>query len=75
MIAKDREYDLVIADAEQVQVQAGGGLDPKSFAQLKRIEKKVPKNMAFLPRFSMDPSLEDMTVCILPRRKLQKFMV
>ncbi len=28
MIAEDREYDLAaIADAEQVQVQAGGGLD------------------------------------------------
>ncbi len=41
MIAEDREYDLAaIADAEQVQVQAGGGLDRKSFRSVKRIEKK-----------------------------------
>ena len=42
MIAEDREYDLAaIADAEQVQVQAGGGLDQNlSFAQLKELRKK-----------------------------------
>ena len=53
MIAEDREYDLAIADAEQVQVQAGGGLDQNLFAQLKELRKKVAKNMAFLlTRFS-----------------------
>ena len=41
-----------IADAEQVQVQAGGGLDQNLFAQLKELRKKVAKNMAFhLTRF------------------------
>lgn len=64
MIAEDREYDLAaIADAEQVQVQAGGGLDQNLFAQLKELRKKVAKKHGIPPyTVFMDPSLEDMTV-------------
>ena len=64
MIAEDREYDLAaIADAEQVQVQAGGGLDQNLFAQLKELRKKVAKKYGIPPyTVFMDPSLEDMTV-------------
>ena len=64
MIAEDREYDLAaIADAEQVQVQAGGGLDQNLFAQLKKLRKKVAKKHGIPPyTVFMDPSLEDMTV-------------
>lgn len=64
MIAEDREYDLAaIADAEQVQVQAGGGLDQNLFTQLKELRKKVAKKHAIPPyTVFMDPSLEDMTV-------------
>ena len=64
MIAEDREYDLAaIADAEQVQVQAGGGLDQNLFAQLKELRKKVAKKLGIPPyTVFMDPSLEDMTV-------------
>ena len=64
MIAEDREYDLAaIADAEQVQVQAGGGLDQNLFAQLKELRKKVAKKHGVPPyTVFMDPSLEDMTV-------------
>ncbi len=64
MIAEDREYDLAaIADAEQVQVQAGGGLDQNLFAQLKDLRKKVAKKHGIPPyTVFMDPSLEDMTV-------------
>jgi ATP-dependent DNA helicase RecQ len=41
MIAEDRHYDLAaIADAEQVQVQSGGGLDQNLFNQLKELRKK-----------------------------------
>ena len=64
MIAEDREYDLAaIADAEQVLVQAGGGLDQNLFAQLKELRKKVAKKHGIPPyTVFMDPSLEDMTV-------------
>ena len=64
MIAEDREYNLAaIADAEQVQVQAGGGLDQNLFAQLKELRKKVAKKHGIPPyTVFMDPSLEDMTV-------------
>lgn len=64
MIAEDREYDLAaIADAEQVQVQAGGGLDQNLFAQLKELRKKVAKKHGIPPyTVFMDPSLEDMTI-------------
>jgi len=64
MIAEDREYDLAaIADAEQVQVQAGGGLDQNLFAQLKELRKKVAKKHGVPPyTVFMDPSLEDMTI-------------
>jgi len=64
MIAEDREYDLAaIADAEQVQVQSGGGLDQNLFAQLKELRKKVAKKHGIPPyTVFMDPSLEDMTV-------------
>ena len=64
MIAEDREYDLAaIADAEQVQVQAGGGLDQNLFAQLKELRKKLAKKHGIPPyTVFMDPSLEDMTV-------------
>lgn len=64
MIAEDREYDLAaIADAEQVQVQAGGGLDQNLFAQLKELRKKIAKKHGIPPyTVFMDPSLEDMTV-------------
>jgi ATP-dependent DNA helicase RecQ len=64
MIAEDREYDLAaIADAEQIQVQAGGGLDQNLFTQLKELRKKVAKKHAIPPyTVFMDPSLEDMTV-------------
>lgn len=64
MIAEDREYDLAaIADAEQVQIQAGGGLDQNLFAQLKELRKKVAKKHGIPPyTVFMDPSLEDMTV-------------
>ena len=64
MIAEDREYDLAaIADAEQVQVQAGGGLDQNLFAQLKELRKKVAEKHGIPPyTVFMDPSLEDMTV-------------
>lgn len=64
MIAEDREFDLAaIADAEQVQVQAGGGLDQNLFNQLKELRKKVAKKHGIPPyTVFMDPSLEDMTV-------------
>ena len=64
MIAEDREFDLAaIADAEQVQVQAGGGLDQNLFGQLKELRKKVAKKHGIPPyTVFMDPSLEDMTV-------------
>ena len=64
MIAEDREYNLAaIADAEQVQVQAGGGLDQNLFNQLKELRKKVAKKHGIPPyTVFMDPSLEDMTV-------------
>ena len=64
MIAEDREYNLAaIADAEQVQVQAGGGLDQNLFAQLTELRKKVAKKHGIPPyTVFMDPSLEDMTV-------------
>ena len=50
MIAEDREFDfMAIADAEQVQVQAGGGLDQNLFGQLKELrKKKLPKSTEFL---------------------------
>ena len=64
MIAEDREFDLAaIADAEQVQVQAGGGLDQNLFGQLKELRKKKKKKHGIPPyTVFMDPSLEDMTV-------------
>ncbi len=64
LMAEDREYNLAaIADAEQVQVQAGGGLDQNLFAQLKELRKKVAKKHGIPPyTVFMDPSLEDMTV-------------
>lgn len=64
MIAEDRHYDLAaIADAEQVQVQSGGGLDQNLFNQLKELRKKVAKKYGIPPyTVFMDPSLEDMTV-------------
>ncbi|UQB69565.1 DNA helicase RecQ [Epilithonimonas zeae] len=66
-IAEDREYDLVQskskADSEQVQTQAGGGLDQLLFGQLKELRKTVAKKHGIPPyTVFMDPSLEDMTV-------------
>ncbi len=64
MIAEDREFDLAaIADAEQVQVQASGGLDQLLFNQLKELRKTIAKRYGIPPyTVFMDPSLEDMTV-------------
>lgn len=66
-IAEDREYDLAQsktkADNEQVQIQAGGGLDQLLFGQLKELRKTVAKKYGIPPyTVFMDPSLEDMTV-------------
>jgi ATP-dependent DNA helicase RecQ len=66
-IAEDREYDLAQsktkADNEQVQIQAGGGLDQVLFGQLKELRKTVAKKYGIPPyTVFMDPSLEDMTV-------------
>ncbi|QIG88301.1 DNA helicase RecQ [Chryseobacterium sp. POL2] len=65
-IAEDRQYDLAQTkktDAEQVQVQAGGGLDQVLFGQLKELRKKIAHKLGIPPyTVFMDPSLEDMTV-------------
>ncbi len=66
-IAEDREYDLAQskskADSDQVQTQAGGGLDQVLFGQLKELRKTVAKKHGIPPyTVFMDPSLEDMTV-------------
>lgn len=66
-IAEDREYDLSQikqkSDNEQVQIQAGGGLDQVLFGQLKELRKTVAKKYGIPPyTVFMDPSLEDMTV-------------
>lgn len=65
LIAEDREFDLTQAKAEseQIQMQAGGGLDQNLFNQLKELRKKVAKKHRIPPyTVFMDPSLEDMTV-------------
>lgn len=65
LIAEDREFDLTQAKAEsdQVQQQAGGGLDQNLFNLLKELRKKVAKKHGIPPyTVFMDPSLEDMTV-------------
>ncbi len=65
-IAEDRQYDLAQtkkSESEQVQVQAGGGLDQVLFGQLKELRKKVAHKLGIPPyTVFMDPSLEDMTV-------------
>ncbi|SKC04327.1 ATP-dependent DNA helicase RecQ [Soonwooa buanensis] len=65
-IAEDRQYDLAQtkkSESEQVQVQAGGGLDQVLFGQLKDLRKKVAHKLGIPPyTVFMDPSLEDMTV-------------
>ncbi|WP_313030258.1 DNA helicase RecQ [Soonwooa sp.] len=65
-IAEDRQYDLAQtkkSESEQVQVQAGGGLDLVLFGQLKDLRKKVAHKLGIPPyTVFMDPSLEDMTV-------------
>lgn len=65
LIAEDRTYDLsqTKSEADQLQAQAGGGLDKVLFAQLKDLRKTVAKRMGVPPyTVFMDPSLEDMTV-------------
>lgn len=67
LIAEDRTYDLnqikSKSDSEQVQIQAGGGLDQILFGQLKELRKTVAKKHGIPPyTVFMDPSLEDMTV-------------
>ncbi|MEE6126724.1 DNA helicase RecQ [Chryseobacterium arthrosphaerae] len=65
LIAEDREFDLTQAkaDSDQLQQQAGGGLDQKLFTLLKELRKKVAKKHGIPPyTVFMDPSLEDMTV-------------
>ena len=68
MIAEDREYDLTAqtkkTDSEQqIQIQAGGGLDRALFSQLKDLQKSVAKKHGVPPyTVFMEPSLEDMTV-------------
>lgn len=65
LIAEDRQFDLsqTKADNEQVQQQAGGGLDENLFAVLKDLRKKIAKKQSLPPyTIFMDPSLEDMTV-------------
>ncbi|WP_336964779.1 DNA helicase RecQ [Chryseobacterium contaminans] len=65
LIAEDREFDLTQAkaDSDQLQQQAGGGLDQKLFNLLKDLRKKVAKKHGIPPyTVFMDPSLEDMTV-------------
>ncbi len=64
-IAEDRTYDLsqTTKEAENVQVQSGGGLDQELFGQLKELRKKIAKKLGIPPyTVFMDPSLEDMTV-------------
>ncbi|MFW2135704.1 DNA helicase RecQ [Chryseobacterium sp. TY4] len=65
-IAEDRQYDLAQtkkSESDQVQVQAGGGLDQVLFGQLKELRKKVAQKLGIPPyTVFMDPSLEDMTV-------------
>lgn len=65
LIAEDRSFDLTQtkSESEQVQVQAGGGLDLVLFNQLKELRKNVAKKIGIPPyTVFMDPSLEDMTV-------------
>ncbi|MCQ9633829.1 DNA helicase RecQ [Chryseobacterium sp. WG14] len=65
LIAEDREFDLsqTKAESDQIQQQAGGGLDQNLFGQLKELRKKVAKKYGIPPyTVFMDPSLEDMTV-------------
>lgn len=65
LIAEDREFDLTQtkAESDQVQMQAGGGLDQNLFGLLKELRKKVAKKYGIPPyTVFMDPSLEDMTV-------------
>ena len=65
LIAEDRTFDLTQtkSESEQVQVQAGGGLDLVLFNQLKELRKNVAKKIGIPPyTVFMDPSLEDMTV-------------
>ena len=64
-IAEDRTYDLsqTTKEAENIQVQSGGGLDQELFGQLKELRKKIAKKLGIPPyTVFMDPSLEDMTV-------------
>ncbi|VFA40991.1 DNA helicase RecQ [Chryseobacterium indologenes] len=65
LIAEDREFDLTQSKAEsdQIQQQAGGGMDQNLFGLLKELRKKVAKKYGIPPyTVFMDPSLEDMTV-------------
>jgi len=65
LIAEDREFDLsqTKAESDQIQQQAGGGLDQNLFTLLKELRKKVAKKYGIPPyTVFMDPSLEDMTV-------------
>ena len=52
-IAEDREFDLTQAKSEsdQIQIQAGGGLDKELFNQLKDLRKTIAKKHGIPPCF------------------------